>query len=100
MYILENWAVYNDLDPYKAPECQSSYLGGNVYNHPKFDNGYTITTSRILDVDPDTRIATSYSGSKYKLGKISDDYEKNFPNAEKRFFNSARLLNEKNSERT
>lgn len=71
IYELENWSVVAEENPYIPPECQTVYLQGNVYNHPKFQNGERITTSRITKVEG--RLIHTRN-SIYKLGHESDVY--------------------------
>jgi len=71
MYRLENWSVSTD-NPYYPPEAGRQYLAGNVYGHPRFEDGHRILTSK--PVKADGRLITTFSGSVYQLGKVSDDY--------------------------
>lgn len=82
---LEEWAlVYKN--PYIAPELQKQCLSGRVFGHLRFEDGTEIVTSPIERLEGDFVITKS--GSCYWLGKASKDYEKQFPNAKKRFFES------------
>lgn len=79
MYKLENWSIVEtDLDPYKPPECKSKKLSGSVYDHPRFLDGKDITTSRIVGAYQELNniVVETKSGSKYVLGKMSEDYQK------------------------
>ncbi len=87
---LENWALVS-TNPYLAPEASKLLLTGNVYNHPKFKDGESVTTSPIDRLENDFII--TYSGSKYELGEIDPQYEKLFPNAKERLFNSLKRRN-------
>lgn len=42
---LRNWSI-TGRDPFAAPEL-GSYLSGDVYDHPRFEDGHSVTTSRI-----------------------------------------------------
>jgi hypothetical protein len=84
---LENWSIVY-IDPWKAPELQEPLLHGNVYGHPKFMDGEEITTSQVVGFDKSTNIITTYSGHKYKLGKVDSLYEKEFPDAYNRVIKS------------
>ena len=53
IYKLENWSFGTDA-PYQVPEVTRYRLQGEVYNHPDFDDGDRITTSRLVDFDDDT----------------------------------------------
>lgn len=83
--ILENWGVVA-FDPYQAPEIQQQSLQGNVYHSSKFPDGHSIVTSPIIGKRNDTVI--TLSGSEYHLGKVSDEYEKLYPDARTRLFDS------------
>lgn len=74
IFKLENWGL-----------VEENKLHGQVYNHPNFENGSWVTTSRIVGVK--NKIVITYSGSHYDLGKVNDEYERLFPNAANRFFN-------------
>jgi hypothetical protein len=79
IYKLENWAiVYNDYNPYTAPELKKQYLNGLR------DNKH-IKTSSIIGKTGEY-IATK--NSLYLLGETNPEYEAMFPNARDRVFNS------------
>ena len=81
---LENWAiVMRETNPFKDPGQIKLQLTGNVYDHPRFDDGTNVITSSIETINEDDKIIT-YSGSEYELGKVCEDYEKQFPNAYER----------------
>ncbi len=63
---IENWSVVESDDPYAAPECQVRRLAGEVFGHPRFEDGTKITTSRMKRVDGNQ--VTTGSGSVYTLG--------------------------------
>lgn len=63
MFTLRNWSTIG-VTPYSAPE-QGLCLLGKVYGNPKFPDGYTIQTSRIIDVEG--RVVRTASGSLYLL---------------------------------
>jgi len=71
-----DWSVVGRRTPYMAPECMTSHLQGNVYNHPSPDvsNGDFVTTSNM--VDSSGVVVTTSSGTKYILGTVNDDYLK------------------------
>ena len=83
---IENWAIVSPQDPYTAPELLRFSLKGEVYGHPRFSDGFEVTTSYIIGSDGET--ITTKSGSKYELGKVKDEYEKLYPNARSRLFKS------------
>ncbi len=72
MYKLENWAVvYKDEYLYEAMELRTAYLTGNVYNHSKYEDGYSIITSAIISVHGNV-VTTRHST--YELGEPREDY--------------------------
>jgi hypothetical protein len=85
---IENWSIVcsDYIDPYKAPEMYSSRICGEVYGNGNFDDGTVVTTSKIISVRGD--IVITHSGSEYELGEVDAEYEKQFPNARERLFNS------------
>lgn len=67
---LTNWSLLQrGGDGYTAPELCDWYLQGNVYGHPKIEDGTFVTTSRITNVvnKGKKRIITTRSGSVYCL---------------------------------
>lgn len=78
---IERWSI-GVLDPYTPPELQAKSLSGEVYGHPRFDDGDKITTSAIVGVR-DGRIVTR-SVSEYELGEPHPEYEAAYPNAKQR----------------
>lgn len=70
---LENWSTCTrpDADPYTAPEVQLS-VQGKVYDHPDRPDGEGIITSPIRSFEG--RTVTTYSGTVYELGQISEDF--------------------------
>lgn len=82
---LENWSAVRGA--YKAPE-QGGYLIGDVYGHPTRPDGRCIRTSTIVKIDPVAETIETRSGSIYELGKVDPDYEKVFPGARARVFNT------------
>ena len=88
---LENWSI-TGRDPYLAPELQEACLYGTVYGHLRLKDGNTVVTSSI--VKSEGEIIITHSGSQYELGKVDPEYEKEFPNARERLFESLRRKNE------
>jgi len=76
---LENWSVGSNASSYTAPELVSLRLHGNVYGHPRFDEGEEVTTSAIDKIDGD--VVVTRSGSRYELGEVDPEYEKIYPDA-------------------
>jgi hypothetical protein len=58
---IENWEVVINLGQAKQ------YLHGEVYGHPHFPDGHTVTTSGLIDWHDD--VAVTKSGTIYQLGK-------------------------------
>lgn len=82
---LKNWSVFQHEDNgFLPPELQKSYLQGDVYGNPRFEDGDFVTTSRIISVvDKGThKEAETRSGSVYELYKedVDQNAEKEFPN--------------------
>jgi len=71
-YKLEEWFLNWLRDTYDAPERMEKTLVGNVFGHPKFEDGSKIETSPIREIDG-KRIHTQ-NGDVYLLGEIKPDY--------------------------
>lgn len=80
---LENWLVIENNDPYVPPELKDKRLQGNVYGHPRFEDGKWITTSSLVELDVVAGTAKTFSGSEYTLGTIDPEYDE---------WNKARLV--------
>ena len=88
-YNIENWSLVRRYSsPYQAPEQVAQCLHGVVSGHPKFKDGETITTSRVVSVNYETETVKTVTGSLYYLGAVDPAYEAAFPNARERLFNS------------
>jgi len=83
---IENWAVVVS-DPYAAPEARRQKLQGEVFGHPRFPDGTTVTTSSIVGKNWKGHVTTS-SGSYYELGQVDPAYEEQFPGARDRLLDS------------
>lgn len=84
---LENWSlVFGELNPYQAPETVRPHLNGEVFGHPRFENGKNVTTSAIVG-KKGSNVVTN-SGSIYELGTIETEYKKRYPLALERLLNS------------
>jgi len=70
---LENWS------------CGYKFLQGNVYNHPNFVNGKNVHTSKVIGKIGDKVLTKN---TLYLLGEIDPEYERLYPNARERLFNS------------
>lgn len=81
---LKNWSVFAKGGNFQAPELHSFHLQGNVYGHPKFNDGDPVNTSSITSIEDkgDYKEATTISGSVYLLYKedVDPECEKLFPN--------------------
>lgn len=86
--LLENWAVVYpaNISPYTPPELITAHLAGIAMNHPRFEENKDITTSAIVGKRQNSVVTKS--GSVYVLGDPAKDYEAQFPNAEKRLFDT------------
>ena len=84
--ILKNWSVVDFYD-FKAPEVDTSHcsLKGEVYGHPRFCDGDSVVTSRIISIVDklDYKEITTRSGSVYNIykEKVNPDYEDVFQNS-------------------
>lgn len=48
---MKKWAIVNaPLSPYQAPELQTKRLQGDVFEHERFTDGESVTTSTILSI--------------------------------------------------
>lgn len=72
--ILENWSTVSGGDEYTAPECRTLNLHGEVYGHPRFEDGKVIVSSEISKIN--CRFVTTRSGSLYWLGKPDPNFVK------------------------
>ena len=68
---LENWAVVGLGGPYTAPECRVQALRGEVYDHPGFSDGETVTSSELTFLKGG--IAKT-KNTKYELGMPEGEY--------------------------
>ena len=69
---IENWSVVGrQLSIYEAPELQTYQIKGEVYNHPGFDAGQSITTSTIRHRDGKNVLTNN---TRYVLGIPHPDY--------------------------
>lgn len=83
---LKNWSVISsDVDVrFTSPEMMHYHLQGRVYGHPRFDDGFPVVTSRIIEINDkgDHKEVITRSGSVYELHKedVDKEAEKQFPN--------------------
>lgn len=85
-YRLERWSVFDDADPYRAPEDQAKRLQGYVYGNPRFEEGEHVYTTAIVGIAGGLMVTRS--GSRYELGEVDPAYEKLYPNAKERLLAS------------
>lgn len=89
MIRLKNWSVFSENDDYLAPELRSYRLHGNVFGHPKFNDGDPVSTNNIVEiVDKRThKEAKTQSGSVYELHKedVDPECERRYPDYYDRF---------------
>lgn len=85
-YKLNNWSVVSAANPYLAPELSRMCLMGEVEGHPERDDGKTIVTSSIVGKFRGKVITNN--GSEIELGEPKEAYEKAFPNAKRRLFDT------------
>jgi len=72
--ILENWSLGTILDdPYLAPELNPSCLYGEVYNHPKKEDGKRIRTSQLIEFNWEN-MTVQCKSRVYKLGKPDSEW--------------------------
>jgi hypothetical protein len=78
MKTLNNWTLYYNADPYKAPELWKLRLAGEIAGHPRHYDGKTVSTSSVLSIKDDNGVlvAETRSGSLYKLGNPDKLYAK------------------------
>ena len=82
---LKNWSVTSDVDVrFTPPELMHYHLQGEVYGHPRFDDGIFVVTSRIIEINDkgDYKEVITRSGSVYELYRedVDMEAEKQFPN--------------------
>jgi hypothetical protein len=83
---LENWSVISYASsPYQAPELGTPVLYGEVFGHPRFDDGHRVHTSFIVGKRGDN---VQTNNTLYELGEIDPKWEEMFPNARERFLGS------------
>lgn len=90
MIRLKNWSMYAEgNNEFRPPELWNYHLQGNVYGHPRFNDGDPVNTSRIIDIvdKGDHKEAHTRSGTVYCLYKedVDPECEKAYPNYYERF---------------
>lgn len=73
---IENWALVNNDDGFKAPEQIKYFIIGNVYGHPnpKHYDGKEIQTSTIVDLDIERKYVKTRN-TEYELGDPKPEYQ-------------------------
>ena len=72
---IENWSiVYDESDPYMAPELRTARVNGELYGDRRRDDGEYITSSEIRAIDIDN-MEIRTKNTTYKLGKVSKGFE-------------------------
>lgn len=72
---LENWSVVEKPtdDPYRPPETLPTILAGNVYNHPRLENGVKVLTSKIIEMSVKNGFAKTHN-TDYILGDPDPEF--------------------------
>lgn len=84
MMRLKNWSIYVSGDNgFTAPELLHYHLQGDVYGHPRFNDGDPVHTSRIVQIKDmgDHKEVITRSGSRYQIypEDVNPEAEKQFP---------------------
>ena len=90
-YVLKNWCIVTNNDPYTAPEHKKPRLNGDVHGHPHFREGENVTTSSIVGKTfAGCFLVRTKSGSLYEIAAtdVNPKYEQAFPGARERLLNS------------
>lgn len=70
---MEDWVVCPTINNvYIPPEQAGQSIKGKVYGHPRFEDGESVCSSRIVNVCG--RVIHTESGSVYVLGEPNADY--------------------------
>lgn len=85
-YRIENWCVVGKREsPYHAPEqIVGVRIAGNVFGHPKWEDGHEILTSTVMHVDGRSVYTRN---NKYTLGKVFPAYREWYEKNEHKPFN-------------
>jgi hypothetical protein len=84
--LIEEWALIDN------PLTGQTHLQGKVYSHPTYRDGIVVVTSPIIGGNAKEKIVNTFSGSHYLLGKVNEDYEKMFPDAEARVLKQIQMM--------
>lgn len=79
--LLDKWSICRTgQGPWRPPECGFIALQGEVIDHPRFDNDSPVTTSKLLAIDTDAKVARTRSRV-YDLGTIDPEFVTYMANA-------------------
>ncbi len=80
---IENWAIVYNEDAYTAPELRVPRLRGNVFGHPRIEDGKPIITSRVLETDLKGGVngIAITRNTVYRLGTPNADYAAQYPDS-------------------
>jgi hypothetical protein len=86
MYKIENWCVVGKrTNPYHSPQQVTALqICGQVFGHPKWEDGHSIITSTVMHVDG-RKVFTR--NNKYILGTVKPEYREWYENFEGKPFN-------------
>lgn len=74
MIRLEKWSTVLVGGPYTAPEQLKMGLYGEVYNHPRFEDGTIIQINTVEHLDIGKRTATIEDGQSCELGEPDQEW--------------------------
>lgn len=73
--ILKNWSIKTDGNPFVSPELLKYRLTGEVYNHPRFEDGKSVSTSTLKSIDyKNQKVQTR--NTEYHLEEPNEDWLK------------------------
>lgn len=67
-----HWHCSRPDDGFTAPERRPLLVHGDIYGHPTFPDGKSITTSPIIGMDG--AVVRTATGSRYRLGAPHEKY--------------------------
>ena len=71
---LEDWAISPDwTNPYCAPECRETIMGGKIYNDDRFEDGKQIATSKFVGLDLE-KMQAQTRNTLYDLGEPNKEW--------------------------
>lgn len=72
--VLENWKLIRNKNPNIPPETQKCTVIGEIYNHPKINDGQIVKTTNVKDLNEELNFVTTHD-SIYELGSKHPEYE-------------------------